>query len=315
MEVSLDPRAVIGGGLMGHGIAQVLAKQSSLVWLYDVSSEKLKLSLKRIEDSLQLLERYNLIDSTSSREVLGRISPTTNLEEALHNVSFVVEAAPENLSLKQALFAKIEHFTSADTIIATNSSGLRVKDVSSKLRLLERVVGSHFFLPAQVVPLVEVSRGPKTSDKTMNETVALWKACGKEPIRVEHDLPGYIANRLQAALVREATSLLGRGVATAEDIDRAVRTGFGIRYLVSGPLEQRDLGGLDLHVDLSTSLWPDLNISPGPHPFVVNMVDKGKLGLKSGEGFIDWKGQSPEEVLKSRTEDLIKIMGKIKQSD
>ena len=315
MDVVLEPRAVIGGGLMGHGIAQVLAKQSSLVWLYDVSSEKLKLSLKRIKASLQLLERYDLIDSISSREVLRRISPTTNLEEALHNVSFVVEAAPEKLSLKQTLFAKIEQFASADTIIATNSSGLRVRDVSSKLRRLDRVVGSHFFLPAQVVPLVEVSRGPKTSDKTMRETVALWKACGKEPIRVEHDLPGYIANRLQAALVREATSLLGRGIATAEDIDRAVRTGFGLRYLVSGPLEQRDLGGLDLHVDLSTALWPDLNISSGPHPFVVNMVNEGKLGLKSGEGFINWKGQNPEEVLKARTEALIKLMGKIKQSD
>ena len=315
MDVVLEPRAVIGGGLMGHGIAQVLAKQSSLVWLYDVSSEKLKLSLKRIKASLQLLERYDLIDSISSREVLRRISPTTNLEEALHNVSFVVEAAPEKLSLKQTLFAKIEQFASADTIIATNSSGLRVRDVSSKLRRLDRVVGSHFFLPAQVVPLVEVSRGPKTSDKTMRETVALWKACGKEPIRVEHDLPGYIANRLQAALVREATSLLGRGIATAEDIDRAVRTGFGLRYLVSGPLEQRDLGGLDLHVDLSTALWPDLNISSGPHPFVVNMVNEGKLGLKSGEGFINWKGQNPEEVLKARTEALIKLMGRIKQSD
>ena len=109
--------------------------------------------------------------------------------------------------------------------------------------------------------------------------------------------------------------MLGRGVATAEDIDRAVRTGFGLRYLVSGPLEQRDLGGLDLHVDLSKALWPDLNISSEPHPFVVNMVNEGKLGLKSGEGFINWKGQNPEEVLKARTESLIKLMGKIKQSD
>ena len=315
MEVLLEPRAVIGAGLMGHGIAQTLARQSSLVWLYDISSEKLQLALKRIESSLKLLERYDLISPKDSREVIKRISPTTSLEKALENVSFVVEAAPENLSLKQDLFSKIEQFTSTDTIIVTNSSGLRVSDISSKVQRLDRVAGSHFFLPAQVVPLVEVSRGPKTSDKTMNETVSLWKACGKEPIRVEHDLPGYIANRLQAALVREATSLLGRGVATAEDIDRAVRTGFGLRYLVSGPLEQRDLGGLDLHVDLSKALWPDLNVSSGPHPFVINLVNKGNLGLKSGKGFIDWKGQNPEEVLKSRTEDLIRLMGKIKRPD
>ena len=297
---------------MGHGIAQVMASSPGSVHLYDLSAHELGLAQTRIQSSLQMFERHNLIETEEAEAMLNRISTTIDLEEAVRDASFVVEAVPEDLTLKQKLFVELDRLAPDDSILATNTSSLRIGEVSAEVGYPERVVGSHFFLPAQVIPLVEVSRGSETSDETMDRTVALWRACGKEPIRVEQDIPGYIANRLQGALVREATSLLGRGVATAEDIDRAVRTSFGLRYLVSGPLEQRDLGGLDLHVRIGRELWPDLNVSPGPHQFIVDKVDRGELGIKSGKGFIDWTDQDQEEVLKDRTETLVEVVAKLK---
>jgi 3-hydroxybutyryl-CoA dehydrogenase len=223
----------------------------------------------------------------------------------------VVEASPENMALKRRLFTELEALVSPDTIMASNSSGMSVGDMTGHLAHQERVVGSHFFLPAQVIPLVEVSRGPRTSDETMERTIELWRSCGKRPIRIEKDVNGYVANRLQAALVREATNLVSEGVASAEDIDLAVQTSFGLRFMVSGPLEQRDLGGLDLHVVLARGLWPHLSKSDGPFPNVVDMVERGDLGLKSGQGFFDWSGRDPEDVRRQRTTQMIEVMSRL----
>ena len=315
MNRRLGSKTVIGAGLMGHGIAQIFASRPGVVRLYDISDEILEIALNRISSSLKMFARHGLIADGEVGTCMDRLYPTTVLEEAVEDASFVVEAAPEELSIKQELFEIIDKIAPDEAILATNTSGFRIGDVSKKVRYKERVVGSHFFLPAQVIPLIEVSRGSLTSDRTMDITIELWKSFGKEPVRLEYDVPGYIANRLQGAIVREATSLLSKGIATAEDIDRAVRISFGLRYLVSGPLEQRDLGGLDLHVKLGTALWPTLDVSPGPHQFVKDMVDEGKLGLKTGQGFIDWSGLDPEEVRESKTEALIKLMSKIKEQD
>ena len=306
---STRTRAVIGAGLMGHGIAQVLANAPGTVWLYDVSAEAVEAAVERIGESLELLARYGLAGRGS--EILGRVRTTTDLSEAVSDARIVVEAAPENLDLKRELFADLEQRAPQDAILATNTSGLSLGDITSGMNSGWRVVGSHFFLPAQIVPLVEVSRGPATSEETVQWTCAHWEACGKVPVRIEKDVPGYVANRIQAALVREATSLLDQGVASAADIDKAVRLGFGLRFLVSGPLEQRDLGGLDLHVALTAELWPHLNRSTTPHPFVVDKVQRGELGLKSGRGFHDWTGQDAEQVRREKNEALVALMAKL----
>lgn len=303
--------AVVGAGLMGHGITQVLASTPGTVMLYDVSPDALDLALRRIRQSLDSLEKYDLVDLMEADSCVNRIRPTTDLKEAVATAEFVIEASPEDLELKKDLFTDLERLVQPTTILASNTSGLPIKDITSHLDHQERVVGSHFFLPAQIVPLVEVSRGPRTSDETMDSTMTIWYSCGKRPIRIERDVPGYVANRLQSALVREATHLLSEGVASAEDIDMAVQMSFGLRYLVSGPLEQRDLGGLDLNVALSREMWPHLNTSPGPLPCVVDKVERGELGLKSGKGFFDWGDQDPETVRRDRTERLIQVMSKL----
>ena len=302
-------RAVIGPGLMGHGIALVLAKRPGDVCLYGISDETLKTGMERIKQSLEQLRRYGLV--AGADEILARIRPTTDLAQAVAKARLVVEAVPEDLALKQALFAELERLAPEDAILATNSSGLPIAESAAKIDSGWRVVGSHFFLPAQIIPLVEVSRGPETSDLVMQWTCDHWRACGKEPVRIEKDLPGYIANRMQGALVREATHLLAEGAASAEDIDKAVRMGFGLRYLVSGPLEQRDLGGLDLHAALAGELWPHLDRSTGPFPFVKEMVARGELGLKTGKGFYDWSGADENEVRDEKYEALLKLMAQL----
>ena len=307
--MTTEKRAVIGPGLMGHGIALVLAKVPGTVWLYGISDQTLETAMERIRQSLEQLTRYGLV--SEAEQIINRIHPTTDLAEAVTEARFVIEAVPENLRLKQQLFAELEKLAPADTILATNSSGLPIKESASSIESGWRVVGSHFFLPAQIIPLVEVSRGPETSEATLAWTCDHWRACGKEPIRIEKDLPGYIANRMQGALVREATHLLDAGVASAEDIDKAVRMGFGLRYLVSGPLEQRDLGGLDLHVALAEELWPHLDRSSGPFPLVRQMVERGELGLKTGKGFYDWSAADEHAVRDKKYEALLKLMAQL----
>ena len=303
------PRAVVGAGLMGHGIAQVLAMRPGDVWLYDVNSSALDRATERIREGLAMLVRHGLLDETARRDALTRIRTTTDLAEAVGSAWFAIEAAPEDLALKQVLFAQLEKLAPHDAILATNTSSLTISQISANIETGERMVGSHFFLPAQVLPLVEVSRGPSTRDETMSRTISLWRECGKVPIRVEQDIPGYVANRLQAAINREALSLLARGVASPADIDTAVRTGFGLRYLVSGPLEQRDFAGLDLSVKTARGLWPDLDQATEPHQHLLDKVDRGELGIKTGRGFYDWTaGNDPDELRRDQNEALLSAM-------
>ena len=293
---------------MGHGIALVLATQPGDVWLYDVSISALDGAMDRIRRSLPDLVRHGMMEEEVAERVMERVRPTTDLAEAAGSAWFAIEAAPEDLDLKRGLLADLERLAPVGAILATNTSSLTIGQISTEVFARERLVGSHFFLPAQIVPLVEVSRGPATSEETMSRTVELWKACGKAPIRIEQDIPGYVANRMQGALVREAVSLLAKGVATAADIDAAARLGFGLRLLVSGPLEQRDLGGVHLHARIAGQMWPDLDRSTGPHPLALEMVERGELGLDAGRGFYDWAGQDPETVRRERSEALLRIV-------
>ena len=303
--------AVVGAGLMGHGIAHVLAQRAGSVTMYDISQEALELADVRVRDTLQCMVEHGIVDQAEADGIAGRIRGTTDLAEAVEGASVVVEASPEDMELKRRLFTELERLVSPDTVLASNTSGMSIGDMTGHLAHQERVVGSHFFLPAQVIPLVEVLRGPRTTDETMDRTIELWQSCGKRPIRIEKDVNGYVANRLQAALVREATNLVAEGVASAADIDLAVKTSFGLRFMVSGPLEQRDLGGLDLHVALARGLWPHLSTSNGPFPYVADMVERGDLGLKSGRGFFDWSGRDPEEVRRERTTQMIEVMSRL----
>jgi 3-hydroxybutyryl-CoA dehydrogenase len=279
---------VIGGGLMGHGIAYLLAAAGHEVGVFEPAAE-LRASLpQRLRAILDLLG--------DDAALIGRISAHDQLAPAVRDSTFVFEAAPEKLPLKQQIFADLEAIVAPDTILASNSSAIPSSEIGRHLRHRERVVGTHFWNPPHLVPLVEVIQGEKTSAATVQKTIELLRDAGRKPVHVKRDIPGFVGNRLQHALKREAIALVADGVCDAETIDDVVKSGFGARMAVLGPMEQSDLVGLNLTLDIGEVLLEHLDRSSGPHPFLREKVKAGKLGMRSGEGFRRWTPEQANEV-------------------
>jgi len=297
--------AVIGAGLMGHGIAQVFASQGYRVSLFDVSEEVLAKAVESIRANLTLLARNGIGSTEEIEPAIQRIGVTLDLKEAALGAQFVIEAVPEKLELKQEIFQKLEGVCSSDAILATNTSVIRITDIASKSKNRERIVGTHFWFPPYLIPLVEVVKGTDTSAEVMERTYQLMKRAGKHPIKCLKDVPGFVANRLQHALWREAISIVEHGIADAATVDEAIKNSFGIRSGFLGPLENADMVGLDLTLAIHNVVLKDLEASPDPSPFLQEKVKKGELGFKSGKGFYDqW---TPEEVNRLR-ENLLKYL-------
>ena len=297
--------AVIGAGAMGHGIGEVLARACPEVWLYDPDAATLERAVALIRESVQRLRRHGLIAAEVARATPARVRTTTDLERAAAGAAFVIEAAPEDLPTKQRLFAELDRLAPADALLATNSSSFTLAEVSERVSEPRRplVVGSHFFLPAQIVPLVEVSRAAATANEAFEAAYSLWERCGKTPIRVRRDVSGYVANRLQRALMREALAQVAEGSASAEDIDRAVRYGFGLRFMVRGPLAQRDVAGLGLASRIQTNPDERERLDAGRR-HLLDTAAAGHLGLDTGRGLLDWHGRDPGEVRRTGAEAL-----------
>jgi 3-hydroxybutyryl-CoA dehydrogenase len=279
---------VIGAGLMGHGIAYLLAAAGHVVRIYDPAAEWRDTLPHRLESARALLD--------GDPALLDRISAHDRIAPAMQDASFVFEAAPEKLPLKQQLFAELENLTAPTTILASNSSAIPSTEIGAKLKHRERVIGTHFWNPPHLVPLVEVIQNEKTSDETVRKTIELLRDAGRKPVHVKKDIPGFVGNRLQHALKREAIALVASGVCDAETVDEVVKNGFGARMAVLGPMEQSDLVGLDLTLDIQNVLLGDLDRSTEPTQFLKAKVAAGKLGMRTGEGLRQWTPQSAEAV-------------------
>jgi 3-hydroxybutyryl-CoA dehydrogenase len=279
---------VVGGGLMGHGIAYLFAAAGHDVAVFEPAAE-LRASLPQ-----RLRAIADLLDDGPA--FVGRIQVHDALAPALQNAAFVFEAVPEKLPLKQQIFADIEQFVAPDTILASNSSAIQSTEIGRHLMHRDRVIGTHFWNPPHLVPLVEVVQNEKTSDDVVRRTMALLRDAGKTPVHVRRDVPGFVGNRLQHAMKREAIALVAAGVCDAETIDIVVREGFGARTAVLGPMEQSDLVGLNLTLDIAEVLYAHLDRTPGPHPFLRDKVHSGKLGMKTGEGLRTWTPEAADAV-------------------
>ena len=301
----LSKTAVIGAGLMGGQIALVLATGSKETYLMSRTERTIENTMKNIHHYLQDLQRHGLLQGGAPGEIIERIHTTTSLEEAANNAEFVVEAVIENLDVKKDVFKRLDQATEPRAILSSNTSGLPISKLARATRKPDRVVGSHFIQPGHISPIVEVVRGKKTSDGTARRTKEIWHNLGKTPLMVQKDLPGFIVNRLQHAMIVEAVFLLAKGAATAEDIDLAVTLGLGPRFTVSGPLEQRDLNGIDTNYMVAKHLWRHLSGWEEPLRFLKMKRDRGELGLKVGKGYYDWTGKDPTEVRRVRDEALI----------
>jgi 3-hydroxybutyryl-CoA dehydrogenase len=280
MSTARTDVAIIGGGLMGHGIAQVFAAAGHAVRVYDPAPAILATLHDRI--------RSNLRDLGQDTAPVERVTAHSALAEAVAGAGAVFEAGPENLALKQQIFANIEAAASPCAILASNTSVIPITQIMSGLKRGERALGTHWWNPPYLVPLVEVIKTASTAPAAAAAMTALLTAAGKTPVTVEKDVPGFIGNRLQHALWREAIALVAAGVCDAATVDTVVKASFGRRLGVLGPLENADLVGTDLTLAIHESVLADLDRTPGPSPYLRNLVAEGKLGMKSGEGFRRW---------------------------
>lgn len=306
--MNMDKIVVIGAGIMGHGIAQVCAQGGRQVTLVDVSSEVLESARQKIRQSLRLLADNGLAPAGHEDEVLARINFNPNLAMAVKGADIVIEAIPEKISLKEKLFAQLEAACDPTTIFASNTSGIPINKLAALTRRPERFIGTHFYMPAHLIPLVEVIQGDATAEEVIASTMELMTMIGKQPVRVRKDVPGFIGNRLQHALAREAMSLAEKGVATPEDIDTVVKTSLAVRLVFTGPLEQRDFNGLDTHMAIAEYLYPDLESAKEPLAILSDKVAAGQLGLKTGKGFYDWSNQSAAAVVNTKNQQLINLL-------
>jgi 3-hydroxybutyryl-CoA dehydrogenase len=279
---------VIGAGLMGHGIAYLLAAAGHTVRVYDPSAEWRNSLTQRLESARALLG--------GEAALLARITSHDQMAPTMKDVSFVFEAAPEKLPLKQQLFAGLESLTAPTAILASNSSAIPSTQIGANLKHRDRVIGTHFWNPPHLVPLVEVIQNEKTGEETVRKTMALLRDAGRKPVHVKKDIPGFVGNRLQHALKREAIALVAAGVCDADTIDEVVKNGFGARMAVLGPMEQSDLVGLDLTLDIQKVVLSDLDRSTEPTQFLKDKVAAGKLGMRTGEGLLKWTPASADAV-------------------
>lgn len=293
---------------MGRGIGQVFATAGFNITLIDLSQKVLDTAIQQISTSLGTVEKAGLLKE-SARSILSRISTTPDLPAGVSGSSFVIEAVFENVDAKKDVFKRVEKSTDDSTILASNTTAIPITTLANATSRPDKVVGAHFWNPAHLVAAVEVTKGEKTSADTVEKTVSILKSSGKKPVVVNRDVPGQIGIRILYAMIREATSLVENGVASAQDVDNIVKQALGGRLEVLGPLELADLSGIDLVENVSDILYKSLDSSTGPQNIVRHMVDVGELGVKTGKGFYNWKdGRSAQETIRERDAHLIKIL-------
>lgn len=276
--------AVIGAGLMGHGIALTMARAGHGVSITDPSADARASVAERIGQSMAAMG----IDQPAIELALSRVAVAASTAAAVANADFVFEAAPEKMDLKQAIFAEIEAHAPESCVLASNTSVMPITEIMSKLRLKNRALGTHWWNPPHMIPLVEVIKTKWTDGTVADDTMALLEGAGKTPVMVAKDVPGFIGNRLQHALWREAISLVENGICDAAAVDTVIKSSFGRRLAVLGPLENADLVGTDLTLDIHDNVLFDLESRKGPSPYLKQLVAEGRLGMKSGRGFHDW---------------------------
>ena len=276
--------AVIGGGLMGHGIALTFARAGHGVSVSDPVEEMLGSVPARIAESLSLLGASEIEIS----DALGQVNLAPNLPEAVGNADVVFEAAPEKLDLKRSIFSEIEKHAPESAILASNTSVIQISKIMSGIIGRHRALGTHWWNPPHMIPLVEVVKTKWTDAAVANDMHAFLTKAGKTPVIVEKDVPGFIGNRLQHALWREAISLVENGICTAEAVDEVVKASFGRRLAVLGPLENADLVGIELTQDIHRQVLFDLERSEKPSQYLQTLQDAGRTGMAAGAGFREW---------------------------
>ena len=299
MSARKDRIAIVGAGLMGHGIAQVFALAGHAVKVYDTQQGAL--------DTLRERITRNLADLGQDLRAAQRVQGVADLAATVADADIVFEAGPENLAWKQDLFEQLEGLVPASAILASNTSVIPITQIMARVKTGERALGTHWWNPPYLVPLVEVIKTPHTGSAQAQRMFDLLAAVGKTPAMVEKDVPGFIGNRLQHALWREAIALVEAGVCDARTVDTVVKASFGRRLPVIGPLENADLVGTDLTLAIHQTVLPAIDARPAPSPYLEGLVQQGRLGMKTGTGFMSWTAEE-QAALRARVLAHLKAM-------
>jgi 3-hydroxyacyl-CoA dehydrogenase len=306
--IDIKKVAVIGTGTMGPGIAQVFAQHEIAVQIFDIDLEQLQKARETLGANLNLMEQAGMLSDTGAVEIQNRIQDAASLADAVLNADLVLEVIPEVMDLKTKLLGELDEICGPDTILASNTSGLSITKMAQSTRRPEKVVGMHWWNPPIIIPVIEIVKGESTGEDVLQTMDNLIRKIDKVPVLVKKDVPGFLGNRLQYALMREAIALLNEGVASAEDIDTMIKSGIGFKFPIMGPLETIDMAGLDIYYRVSQYLNKDLDKSEGAAPIVAKMVEQGDLGLKSGKGFYDYSDQDIKALMGGRIQKLLLLL-------
>lgn len=304
--------AVIGAGTMGHSLALLFVQHGFDVWLSDVSDQALARAKGLIASGLQTLVELELLPPGQDKTALARLKTTSSLEEAARSADLVVEAIVEDKSAKQTLFGSLDKICPAHAILASNTSFLDIFKFMQTHRP-DKVIITHWFHPPHIIPLVEIVRGPQTSQETVDCIKGLLEGMGKKAIVITKFLPGFIVNRLQSALRNEALFLLDNGYCTPEEIDLATKASFGLRTPITGVVQRMDFAGLDVTQRVLKS--PDFELAPQMRKSTTldELVARGRLGVKNGQGYYDYGGQSPHQIMHDRDLKMVKLIKFLKE--
>ena len=299
--------AVLGLGTMGHGIAQVFAASGYTVSCYDEQLEARQSLHDRIRQNLVDAVGARIISKESIEPTLNRVTVFEDEQSAVGGAHFITEAVREDLAVKQKLFARIESMVSEQTILASNSSTFPMSQTAAEMKHPQRSIVTHWFNPPHLVPAVEVVPGPQTSEQTSEVSLSLLRRIGKLAVHVRHELPGFLVNRVQVAMLREVWDLYERGVASAEDIDAAIRGSIGFRLAAIGPLEVNDFGGLDIHSTVYSNLAAEIRSDSKVPDVVGDLVGAGHFGYKTGKGFYEYTPDIAKEKRVRRDRRLLTL--------
>lgn len=299
--------SILGAGKMGLGIAQLFATQGHQVKVIYVYDDKVRCNAQEVlRENLEILEKNDVLKEDIDT-IISRIGFVDTMEEVADFADIVFECIIEKLEIKQEFFAKMDQVFPIHTILATNTSAISITEIAEKSVHKERIIGTHYWNPAYLIPLVEVIRTKYVSDETVQATYDLLKEAGKRPVIVKKDVPGFLANRMQHALFREALSIIEQDIADPKDVDDAIKYGFGMRLGICAPVEVMDMGGLDLTYNIHSYLFPHLENSTTPSKLLTDNIAQGNLGFKTGKGLETWSEEDVKNSLNNLTEGLIKV--------
>ncbi|QLG61733.1 3-hydroxyacyl-CoA dehydrogenase family protein [Halorarum salinum] len=307
--------AVVGAGTMGHGIAVAFAAGGRTVRLFDADEAALDGARSAVKNAVSTLVGHDAAEADAAESVLDAIEYEPSLPDAVADADLVVEAVPEDLAIKTETFRRVERAAPADAVLASNTSSLSITELGDAVDDPRRLLGTHWFHPPHIVPVVEVVKGEGTADGPVRVVREALEAIGKSPVVLEKEVPGFIGNRIQSAMAHEAWSLLREGVASAEDIDTAVKGTFGFRLPALGVFEKGDHSGLDVHAKVLSGLLDEIDRGTTPAESLTRLVEEGRYGAKTGAGVYDWSDVDVEAATDERDRQLLSLLEVYRQRE